>query len=175
MSTLFEQAYGSLLRQLDEMPAFLHRSVGSLPSELLVRQPEHDTSPLLEHLWHIRDCDSDLYALRIRRVLHETRPCLDPVDVGAWPQSRHYLSRHGDLAISQFTELRAGLVSELRDVDQAALARVGCRADGSEINVLGLIEQLAEHDRDHRWRIAAVLRSHGCQDVAGAAQEALSS
>jgi hypothetical protein len=157
---MFKQAYSSLLRQLEEMPAFLQRSVASLPCELLLRQPEGDKSPLLEHLWHIRDCDSDLYALRIRRVLQEAKPYLDPVDVSVWPESRNYFVRNGDDAIAEFVKLRAGLISELQETDQQALSRVGLRADGSEINVLGLIEQLAEHDRDHRWRITAILRNY---------------
>jgi len=167
---MFKQAYSSLLGQLEEMPAFLQRSAACLPAELLQREPEKDNMPLVEHLWHVRDCDSDLYALRIRRVLQEDKPYLDPVDVGVWPEERNYRNRNrnGDLAISEFVELRAGLVRELREVDQEALARTGVRADGSEINVLGLIEQLAEHDRDHRWRVAAILRGFGWSEQTGA-------
>jgi hypothetical protein len=165
---MFKQAYSSLLNQLEEMPAFLEKTAASLPNEWLVRRPEKDNSPLLEHLWHIRDCDSDLYALRIRRVLQEDKPYLEPVDVSVWPESRNYIKRNGGLALAEFVELRAGLVKELREVSQDALARVGVRADGSEINVLGLIEQLAEHDRDHRWRITAILRSYGCPAQTGA-------
>jgi hypothetical protein len=161
VATMFMQAYSNLLSQLEELPTFLQRSVASLPRELLLSQPEQDSSPLLEHLWHLRDCDSDLYALRIRRVLNEDGVSLEPVNVSSWPESRNYLGRDGDLAIAEFVELRRELVSELRAVGQASLAHVGKRVDGSEINVLGLIEQLAEHDRDHRWRITAILRTHG--------------
>lgn len=103
---MFKQAYSRLLSQLEEMPAFLQRSAVALPSELLQRVPEKDNMPLVEHVWHVRDCDSDLYALRIRRVLQEDKPFLDPVDVGVWPESRNYRSRDGDLAISEFAELR---------------------------------------------------------------------
>ncbi len=165
---MFKQAYSNLLHQLEEMPVFLQRTVTSLPAEVLVRMPEQDKSPLLEHLWHIRDCDSDLYALRIRRVLYEDRPALEPVDVGAWPEARAYLSLTGDVAIQEFVQLRAGLLRDLQNLDQVALSRVGVRVDGSEVNVLGLIEQLAEHDRDHRWRIAAILRSYGGPRETGA-------
>jgi hypothetical protein len=165
---MFKQACSSLLRQLEEMPEFLQRTVASLPVEVLERMPEQDKSPLLEHLWHIRDCGSDLYALRIRRVLEEDRPALEPVNVAAWPETRAYSSRTGDAAIQEFTELRAGLLRDLQNVGQVALSRVGVRADGTEINVLGLIEQLSEHDRDHRWRIAAILRSYGGPSGTGA-------
>jgi hypothetical protein len=160
---MFLQAFSSLLLQLEEMPQFLQRSVASLPADVLTRHPKNDKSPLIEHLWHVRDCDSDLYALRIRRVLHEDRPFLTPVDVAVWPEQRNYMARNGDIAIAQFLELRTDLVAELKATDHQALARVGNRADGTDINVLGLIEQMAEHDRDHRWRIAAILRDFGCQ------------
>lgn len=157
---MFKQAYDHLLAQLSEMPAFISHALGSMPSDLLARLPECDKSPLLEHLWHIRDCDSDLYGARIRRVLREDQPSLEPVDVAAWPDARQYSQRVGKQAIEQFAAVRSGLLDELQALDQPALARSGVRHDGSPVNVLGLIEQLAEHDRDHRWRIAAILRSY---------------
>ena len=147
----------SLLNQLAEMPAFLERTLGALPPPLLLRQPVNDAFPLIEHLWHVRDCDPDLYALRIRQVLREERPRLEPVDVGAWYGERRYRERPGAQAIAEFAALRAGLVAELAALDDGELARVGVRADGREIDVLGLVEQIAEPDRDHRWRIAAIL------------------
>ncbi len=156
---MFRQAYAHLLAQLTEMPRFVERAAMSVPRALLLRQPERDKSPLLEHLWHLRDCDSDLYAMRIRRVLRESRPTLEPVDVGSWPVARDYLHRDGDQAITEFVGLRAALVAELEPLDEEALSRVGQRPDGSTVNVLRLIEQLAEHDQDHRWRIAAIFRS----------------
>ena len=147
----------SLLNQLAEMPAFLERSLAALPPELLQRQPANDRFALIEHLWHLRDCDPDLYALRIRRVLREERPRLEPVDVGAWYGERRYREKPAGQAIAEFATLRAGLVDELTHLDERALARRGVRADGGEIGVLGIVEQLLEHDREHRWRIAAIL------------------
>jgi len=154
---LFKQTYASLLNQLAEMPVFLERAVAALPPEMLQRPPVEDQFPLIEHLWHVRDCDPDLYALRIRKVLKEERPSLAPVDVGAWYGDRRYRERSGQQAISEFAKLRTDLVNELKTLEECALERVGVRADGSEITVQGLIEQVAEHDRDHRWRIASIL------------------
>jgi hypothetical protein len=156
----------SLLNQLAEMPAFLARTLGGLPPPLLLRQPANDAFPLIEHLWHLRDCDPDLYALRIRQVLREERPRLEPVDVGAWYGERRYRDRAGAQAIAEFAALRAGLVAELAALDGPALARTGVRADGREIDVLGLVEHIAEHDRDHRWRIAAILGSFAANAAA---------
>jgi len=158
---MFRQVYASLLSQLAEMPPFLQHALAGLPTELLQRLPEDDKSPLLEHLWHIRDCESDLYGLRIHRVLRESRPNLEPVDVGNWPAKRGYLQSDGDTAIAQFAALRSELITDLSQLEEISISRVGIRFDGTEINILGLVEQVADHDRDHRWRIAAILRGYG--------------
>jgi hypothetical protein len=153
------QLYSSLLGQLAEMPAFFRRTLAGLPREALLRQPENDKSHLLEHLWHTLDCDTDLYGLRIRRILAEDRPTLEPVDVGLWPEARAYASREGDAAIAEFEQERAALIRELSALDSQSLTRVGIRADGAELSVFGVIGQLAAHDQDHRWRVTAILRS----------------
>ena len=153
-----EQLYPKLLEQLAEMPVFLRRTLAGLSREALLRQPENDHSPLLEHLWHTKDCDTDLYGLRIRRMLAEDRPPLEPVDDGAWREDHGYDLRQGDDAIAEFERERAALIDQLKALGPESLARVGIRADGSEITVLGVIEQLAAHDQDHRWRVAAILR-----------------
>ncbi|HEX5684599.1 MAG TPA: DinB family protein [Ideonella sp.] len=153
-----EQLYSALLGSLQEMPGFLRHALGGLPPEVLLRKPANDKSHLLEHLWHTRDCDDDLYGLRIRRILAEERPSLKPVDVDAWPRDRGYESRSGDQAIAEFESGRARLLSELKGLSPEQLARVGVRADGSEVSVLDVIQQLARHDQDHRWRITAILR-----------------
>ena len=80
---LLMQAYASLLTQLAEMPHFLQHSVSTLAAARLLQMPAQDKFPLIEHLWHIRDCDVDLYAHRIRQVLQHDKPGLEPVDVGA--------------------------------------------------------------------------------------------
>jgi hypothetical protein len=156
-SSLLKRTYAALLDQLAEMPGFLERTLAAVPADLLRKMPTNDALPLIDHLWHLRDCDPDLYAMRIRKVLREERPVLEPVDVGAWYGDRRYQERAGNPAITEFSELRGGLIAELEALDEHALARVGIRADGSEIDVLGIIQQIAEHDREHRWRIASIL------------------
>jgi DinB superfamily len=155
---MHQSSFSSLLTQLGEMPSFLQQSLAGMPKDILVRQPSEDKSPLIEHLWHIRDCDFELYGLRIRRVLREETPTLEPVDVDVWVETRSYPLRNGDQAIDEFRAYRVNLIAELAILTSDQLARTGIRADMSEINILGIIEQLAAHDRDHRWRIARILR-----------------
>jgi hypothetical protein len=147
-----------LLNQLREMPGFLERAFLDMPQHLLSKAPAKDNSPLLEHLWHVRDCESDLYGPRIMRVLTEARPRIEPMDVSGWPVERSYDQRDGNQAIREFVELRSSLADHLETVTDTAFERTGIRYDGSEADVYFLIEQLVDHDRDHRWRMCAILR-----------------
>ena len=85
---------------------------------------------------------------------------LEPVDVVAWREEHRYDEREGDPAIAEFERERAALIEELKALAPESLTRVGIRADGSEITVLAVIRQLAEHDQDHRWRVTAILRGY---------------
>lgn len=159
MSPLLSQTYEMVLRQLEEMPQFLKHSLCGLPTLLLAQQARCDKMALLEHLCHVRDCDPDLYGLRIRRVLNEaTVPLLEPVQVGAWPKERGYLSQDSNAVLEEFAQMRAALAGELRCLTEADLTKVGQRVDGSEVSVLEIVAQIAEHDWDHKWRIAAILK-----------------
>ncbi len=125
---MFQQAYASLLSQLAEMPPFLHHALAGLPTELLQRLPADDKSPLLEHLWHIRDCESDLYGLRIHRVLRQSRPNLESGRRRAiGPLSGAICSVTATSAIAEFASLRNELISDLRRLEEPSISRVGIR------------------------------------------------
>jgi hypothetical protein len=152
----------ALMQALLEMPAYLEAVYPHLPNHLLRSPSTQDKMPLLEQLWHVRDCESDLYAPRIRRTLVEDRPFLEPMAVGHWPEERGYLARAVHPALAEFTSMRRALVDELMACTPEQLARSALRAGDRVCSVVDLIAELLDHDRDHRIRIAAMLASfHG--------------
>ncbi len=155
-----------LCASLAEMPPFLEAALAHLPTDALVRTPLNDRSPLLEHAWHIRDCDEDLYAMRIRRAVVEDLPYLEPMDIGHWLQERAYMSRPISDALAQFKQGRARLVDAINQLNRAQLLRLAKRGDGSESTVLALIGELLAHDQDHRLRISAILSGYAAQGEA---------
>lgn len=156
---MFQQVYTGLLAQLADMPVYLRAALEQLPREALLKTAGSDDLHLLTHAWHVRDCESELYGARIRRILAEDKPTLPGLDVGAWPEERGYAARPLEQALAEFSALRATLVDDVASLSPEALARVGIRFDGQASSVLDVLGQLAEHDRDHRVRIAAILRS----------------
>lgn len=145
------------IRALLEMPAFLEAVYPTVPDPLLRAPSTRDKMPLLEQLWHVRDCESDLYAPRIRRTLAEDRPFLEPMEVGHWPEERGYLAREVQPALAEFGAMRRALVALLMGCTPEQLAREALRVDNRVCNVVDLVTELLDHDRDHRVRIAAVL------------------
>ncbi len=146
-----------LISFLLEMPAFMEHAFCDLRLDHLCAMPANDKSPLLEHAWHVRDCEEELYGMRIRKVLNENEPYLEPMSVSDWPQERGYLQKPVVQAIQEFRNLREDLVKLLRASPLNSLDRTCRRVDTSTSSVADLIVELLEHDQDHRLRIAAIL------------------
>jgi hypothetical protein len=150
-----------LINSLLEMPEFMDRAFKDLPAGLLTSIPECDKSPIVEHAWHMRDCESELYGMRIRKVLSEDAPYLEPISVEHWPDERGYLSKPIEQATREFRSLRENLVEHLKSAPETALQRVGTRIDGRRSTAIDLVAELLEHDQDHRKRVVAILaRAH---------------
>jgi hypothetical protein len=146
-----------LVNSLLEMPAFMDHAFRGLRPDHLTVLPDNDKSPLAEHAWHIRDCEEELYGMRIRKVLEENEPYIEPMSVSHWPEARGYLTKPAMQAAREFRELREGLVELLRSAPSNALDRTCRRGDGSTSSIADLIGELLAHDQDHRVRIAAIL------------------
>ncbi len=163
----FESQRLRLVNQLAEMIGFIESIYLSLPGHLLSRQPEHDDLTLLEHLWHVRDCDCELYGLRIARTLAEDIPLFASVDVSNWPTERAYMCQPAPAAIRDFVDVRQTLVTRLGRLNAAGYARKGrLLALGQEVDVFDLAEMLIEHDRDHRQRMVVILTEFATKPLA---------
>jgi len=146
-----------LLNQFAEMPAFLAAACARLPREMLLAQPRNDLSPLAEHAWHLRDCETLLFEARIDALLAQEHPTLAPVYVKEWIVAHGYFTRPVHDAVTGFAGARAAFCERLRTFTPALLGRTGVRSDGKAYTVAGVIEEMAAHDRDHRQRIVAIL------------------
>jgi len=129
--------------------ARLRFSPSRLPETLLNRLSPHDSLTLLEHLWHVYDCNRDLYNLCIYRALDKDHPAFDGVDVSVWPSERRYREQTVQAA-------RTALLERLAGLDAAGFARPArLLMTNRDTNVRELCEMLADHD--HRWRMGAML------------------
>ncbi len=153
-----DQEKAFLIHQLTEMPDFLRDSCLGMTAEMALAQPQCDKDFLTSHFCHLVDCEIDLYGARIDRLLNEEYPRLEGVDVFSWPTDRQHHLRDADAAIRQFTTARCSLVERLKSLEPARWAAGGTRFNGATCDVRDMVFDLINHDRDHRIRIAKILR-----------------
>lgn len=128
----------------------------------LVREWQHVTvgdewSPH-QHLWHVLGVDRDNYRVRVRRMLAEDRPALEP-----WDNAGHMGERYDpsvDIAelAEQFMQERAVLVDVFKGLTPEQWARTGTWPDGREVDVAWVAHKALWHGLDH---FAALLGLHG--------------
>lgn len=147
----------ALLQRLAVMPAETAAALTGLDEAVLRRTSPNERSSLHEQAFHLWDCESRLYAPRIRRTLAETLPWLAPVAIGGWVDDHGYFGRPLAEALEGFALARGALVETLRALPATDWGRLARRAGGQHHSVRALLDELLAHDEDHRQRIAAIL------------------
>lgn len=140
------------IQRLEAMPAFLDAAIGAAPRDALVSRPGPDEFSLVEHACHLRDLEREGYLVRVRRVLTEECPLLEPFDGAAVASARDYLREDARIAAREFAAARrelAALLAALTADDMRREAGFGDR----RVCLGDLIAMMVEHDRGHREEI----------------------
>jgi hypothetical protein len=138
------------LKFLRETPAVIEELTAGLPSEAIVWKPSPDEFSVLENACHLRDLESEGYAVRIERMLAESNPELPDFAGGILARERSYNSQELGEALARFTRARVENVRTLNSLSSDALQRSGVLESVGPVTVLGLIAKMREHDQSHR-------------------------
>ena len=144
------------IERLEAMPAFVSEAVERVSGDALVYRPGPDEFSLLEQACHLRDLEREGYLVRVRRMLTERDPELQPFDGAAVARERRYMEQDAKLAAQEFAAARRELTGLLAPLTEEDLARRGSFA-GETITFGGLVDMMLEHDRGHRDEIARLL------------------
>ena len=138
------------------MPGYLDAALATAsPGELTLR-PNDDGFSLLEQACHLRDLEREGYLVRVRRILAEETPALEPFDGAAVAKARDYLGADAHAAARDFAAARREVVALIAPLTAADLARPAT-FDGDRITLADLIAMMCEHDRGHRQEIEALV------------------
>ena len=146
------------VERLEAMPDFLMASIEHASPDRLKARPASGEFSLLEHACHLRDLEREGYLVRVRRMLEERSPVLEPFDGAAVASARDSLSQDASVAAQEFAAARrelTGLLAPLTEDDLGRDATFG----GKPIRLRGLLEMMLEHDRGHRAEIERLLDS----------------
>jgi carbonic anhydrase/acetyltransferase-like protein (isoleucine patch superfamily)/uncharacterized damage-inducible protein DinB len=105
---------------------------------------------------HVHDCDRDVFAPRLERLLRETMPALDDVDVSARTGGSGADPR---AALESWIALRRGLAARLAPLGPREWARSGVHSVRGPYSVADMVRGWVEHDLSHRGQIVRALEA----------------
>jgi hypothetical protein len=153
-------ALADAVARLGAMPAFLDAALASAAPSDLLRQPAPGEFSLVEHACHLRDVEREGYLVRVRRMLSEHEPALEPFDGGAIAAVRDYPAQDPVSAARDFAAARREVLALIAPLTQAELAREGTFGE-RRVCFADVIAMMVEHDRGHRAEIEQLIARSG--------------
>jgi hypothetical protein len=144
---------GEIAALFDGVTAYLVAELGHLPERALRFHPTRAEWCVKEVVGHLIEAEMRGFAGRIRQMLAEDSPALEPWDQVAVARARGDCERDARELLGEFLALRrasAELVRSLRDAD---LARGGQHPKVGWLTVDDVLHEWVHHDRNHLQQI----------------------
>lgn len=132
-------------------------TIAGLTSEQLQTRLAENEWSIQQVLLHLPDSEAVGYE-RIRRVIAEERPPLQPYDEDAWARNLHYHQQDPHLALELFKLLRQSSAALLQHLPAAAWGRVGLHAENGKVSLSTLFQTYLNHGEVHLQQIEGVKR-----------------
>lgn len=145
--------YAQSLGVLGAMPLALGSLVAALPREVLGHRPSADGWSPLEVLDHLRHVEDAVIGARIRLMLQEDHPLLEPAPPPGPPAD------DPAAVLAAWKAARAANLDLLRGLTEEQLQRVGTHRRYGDITVREHVVEWAYHDLDHLRQILAAFQT----------------
>lgn len=144
------------LKALRAGPVVLRRLVRDLTDEQVRARPDADEWAIVEVVAHLADTDERTLA-RIRRMVSEDEPSLEPYDPAALAVERNYIAMSFEEQLERLNSLRSEHVALLETLDEGGWTRVGHHGEHGRVTVEDLTLHTAGEDSDHLAQIARMI------------------
>jgi DinB superfamily len=145
-----------IIKTLRATPVVLRALVEGIDDERLRRRPAPREWAIIEVVGHLADTEEQALA-RVRRILAEEDPVLEPFDQEILAEERHYLDLDLNQELDHLEQLRRQHVAVLEALDAPGWERTGRHGQHGELSV-GLYEtHVAAEEVDHLAQIARLL------------------
>ena len=138
------------------MPGFLQAAIVRATPRGLRARTSPDAFCLIEQACHLRDLEREGYLVRVRRMITESDPELQPFDGTAVAAARNYRSQDARAAARDFARARREVVALLAPLTAGQLRREA-RFGAKRICLADLVAMMVEHDREHREEIERLM------------------
>ena len=144
------------IERLAAMPEFLHAAIAAVDDAQARVRPDAHGFSLVDHACHLRDLEREGYLVRVRRLLAERDPVLEPFDGDAVAAARDYPSQDVHAAARDFAAAREELLAIASRLTPAELAREG-RFGDRRVCLADVIAMMVAHDGEHRLDIERLM------------------
>jgi DinB superfamily len=145
-----------ILKTLRATPVVLRVLVSGVDEGQLRRRPAPGEWAIIEVVGHLADTEERALT-RVRRMLGEDNPLLEPFDQKALAEQRRYLDLDLRGELDRLEELRRQHVAELEALDGPGWERTGRHGEHGELSVELYETHVAAEEVDHLAQIARLL------------------
>ena len=130
-------------------PRRLREICSDLDAVAVTRKPGQGKLSAIEHVCHLIDMERSVFGVRLRRVLEESSPRLDPVSMDHFVEEERWRDRAFAALVAEWEEARRANIERVTAADDDDLTRVALQPDVGRITFLQIARQWARHDREH--------------------------
>ena len=138
------------------VPVILRTLRHRFDAEALTRRPSPDEWAAVEVIAHLADGE-DWALRRVKRMLAEDEPELEPFDQAALAVERRYLGLDADTELARFERLRSEHLAILEGLDDAGWKRVGIHGEHGRMTIELYESHVAAEEVDHLAQLSRLL------------------
>jgi hypothetical protein len=145
-----------ILKALRATPVVVRALVAGVDDARLRRRPAPGEWAIIEVVGHLADTEERALG-RVRRMLAEDDPVLEPFDQEALAEQRHYLDLELNQELARLEQLRREHLAVLDGLDASGWERTGRHGEHGEVTVELYETHVAAEEVDHLAQIARLL------------------
>ncbi|HEY2125708.1 MAG TPA: DinB family protein [Streptosporangiaceae bacterium] len=149
-----------ILKTLRATTVVLRALVRDISDRQLRQRPGPGEWAIIEVVGHLADTEERALG-RVRRMLAEDNPPLEPFDQAALAQQRRYIDWDLAAELSRLGRLRAQHLAELEALEGAAWTRTGRHGEHGQISIELYEAHVAAEEVDHLAQISRILTPRG--------------
>jgi hypothetical protein len=145
-----------IVKTLRATPVVVRALVAGIDDAQLRRRPAPGEWAIIEVVAHLADTEERALA-RVRRMLAEGTPVLEPFDQEALARQRHYLDLNLEGELARLEQLRGQHLDLLEGLDGSGWERTGRHGEHGRMSVELYETHVAAEEVDHLAQIARLL------------------
>jgi DinB superfamily len=145
-----------IVKTLRATPAVLRALVGEIENDRLRTRPAAGEWAIIEVVGHLADTEERALD-RVRRMLREDNPELEPFDQEALAEQRRYLDLDLEVELGRLEQLRRQHLAVLERLDVSGWERAGRHGEHGRVTVELYETHVAAEEVDHLAQIARLL------------------